>query len=432
MNLKDGLLRGVSASFVMRIAGMGLAWMVSVALGRLLGVEGFGTYAFLLSIVTVLRLPATFGTPMLLVREVSAARATQNWGRMRGVSLWALRFCLMTSAPVALAVIAALVFFPRQIPDHVRPSLVWAVGLLILLPMAAIRGGVLRGLKQVVLGQAPEQIVRPAALLVILAVLWWLGGRTLTPDLAMAANVGAVFIAWLAGTILLARVWPAEARAAKPTYDGRKWAASLLPLGLGNGMYVLDGEVAVLMLGLVASPADTGVFKAASQFALFAALGYSVVNVNVSPRLASAFAKGDMARLQAVVTQGSRLSVLYCLPVAAGLIGLGWWGVPFVMGPGFEAAWAPLAILSLGHLVNAAFGSATSALNMSHNERCNTVGFAVGLAANLVLTLILTPRFGAVGAAGAMLASVTLRNVILWRYARVRLGVETGFWGRSG
>jgi O-antigen/teichoic acid export membrane protein len=253
-----------------------------------------------------------------------------------------------------------------------------------------------------------------------------------TPAAAMAANVGANAIAWGIGALILARFWPREARTATPTYESSRWRASLLPLGLSNGMYVIDGELAVLILGFIATREETGVFKAAAQFALFAELGYAVVNVNIAPRLAAAWAKGDTALTQRIVTQGARLSIAYCIPVALALILFGKWGVPLLLGKDFEASWPPLVLLCLGQIVNAAFGSANAVLNMSHHEKWNTVGFAVGLAANVILTLILTPLYGALGAAAAMASSVTLRNLVVWRYASVKLGIETGFWGRAG
>lgn len=427
--LGDGLFRGVSVSFGLRLVSMALLWLTAVLLGRMLGLANFGTYAFLTSLVAVLRLPATFGTPMLMVREVGAARATEDWGRMRGVATWALRFVLLTSIPIALAVAVALIFFPHLVPPHLHGALAWSVGLVVLAPMAAIRGGILRGLKQVVAGQLPEQLVQPLTMLLLLCIPLVMGLQAISPADAMAANVISTGAAWLVGGLILMRVWPRAARAATPVMDGKRWSRSLLPMGFGNAMYHLDGQVAVLVLGLVAANEQTGLFKAASQFALFAGLGYSVVNVNVSPRLAASFAKGDMARLQYTVTRGARLSLVYCLPAALGLSALGGWVLGLTMGAEFASAWLPLVILCLGHLVNAAFGSASALLNMTHHESRNTVGFGIGLAVNVALTLALSPTFGAPGAATAAAAGVIARNLYLWWIARRLTGLDTSVFG---
>jgi O-antigen/teichoic acid export membrane protein len=435
MKLGDGLLRGASASLMIRISGMALSWFSVVTLTRLLGVDGYGAYAFLLSAVMLLSLPATFGTPTLLVREVSAAQATRNWVRMRGAALWSVRFSLVMSLPIAAAAIIVLLFFPQLVPANLRAGLMWAAILIVLSPLTAIRGGILRGLHQVALGQAPEQIVRPLALiaLLFLPMLW--GHQIRDPGGAMAANVGAMVIAWLAGMAALAYFWPKEANSAKPEYEPQRWRASLIPLGLTNAMIVIDGEVGVLLLGLIASHTETGIFKGAVQFALLSSLGYTVVNVNVTPRIAAALSRQGAAgtpgdEVQRIVTRGSRLSVALCLPVVLVLIFFGPWAIPFILGSDFGDAWIPVVILCIGQLINAAFGSAPSVLNMSHNERSNLIGFCAGLVINIVLTLILTPSFGATGAATATMVSVVLRNLILWRYAWVKLGIETGFWGR--
>ncbi len=432
MKLRDGLLRGASLSLLIRLSGIALSWLSVVTLTRLLGADGYGAYAFLLSAVLLLSLPATFGTPTLLVREVSAAQATRNWGRMRGAILWSVRFSLVMSLPIAGAAIILLVFFPQLISPVMRSGLMWAVILIVLSPLAAIRGGILRGLQQVALGQAPEQLVRPLALIALLFLPMIWGGEIRDPGGAMAANVGAMVIAWLAGMAALAFFWPKEADAARPEYDGRRWRASLMPLGLTSAMFLIDSEVGVLLLGLIASHTETGIFKGATQFALLASLGYTVVNVNITPRIGAAVARGDLVETQKVVTRGSRLSVALCLPVVLTLIVFGQWAVPFILGSDFKDAWAPLTILCMGQLVNAAFGSASAVLSMSHNERASLVGFGVGLAVSIVLTLIMAPMFGAVGAATAAMVSVILRNLILWRYAWVRMGIETGFWGRRG
>lgn len=432
MNLKDGLVRGASATMLVQVASMGLSWASAVVLARLLGVEGYGTYALLLSVVTVLRLPASFGASTLLLREVSAARAHENWGRMRGVSEWTLRFVLITSVPVIVAIGGALWLFPQVIPDSLEPSMIWVGVLVLLVPLTALRGGVLRGLGRVVWSYLPEQIARPVLILLFaLAPFLW-GGVLKRPEDAMAINALATGIAWLAGSAMLILAWPPQARATPPEFDGARWRKSLLSLGLGVAMYMLDGEVAVLALGLVGTKADVGVFKAASQFAILAGLGYTVVTANVSPRIAAQWANQDLVALQKTVTDGSRLSVLFCAPIALGLAALGGWGVPFVMGPGFEGAWAPLVILSAGHLINAAFGSTTAVLIMTHHERANAIAFAISLAVNIGLTLLLTLKFGAIGAAVAVIVSIALRNLILWIYVRRLLGIETGFWGRFG
>ena len=99
-----------------------------------------------------------------------------------------------------------------------------------------------------------------------------------------------------------------------------------------------------------------------------------------------------------------------------------------VFGPAGAAL--PLAILTAGQLVNCAFGSATALLNMTNNEKWNTLAFGGAMAVNLALAILLVPRFGGTGAAVAAAISVVLRNCLLWTAARKLTGIDTGFWAK--
>jgi O-antigen/teichoic acid export membrane protein len=427
--LTGGLLRASAMSLVMALASMVLFFGVAALLARFLGVSGYGDYAFLVSLIALLRLPSVAGLPMLLVREVGAARTTADWARFRGVVNWVLRVSMMSAVPITLGVVLLGIVAPQTLPAQLWGPLYCSLGLVILSPLAAISGGIMRGLKRVQLGQAPEQIIQPGVMLLILAVLFLIGRPVDSAEGAMVANVASTLVACAAGGLVLMFIWPRAAGGAKPAYHAREWRAALLPLGLSNAMYQLDGQVAILALGLVAGSHETGLFKAAVQFAGITALGYSVVNANISPRLIEAFARDDRPRLAAIATQGARLSTIYCMPAAVGLTLIGGWVLDTTMGRQFHGAWGPLAILCLGHLINAYFGSSTALLNMTRNERINTFAFGTALVLNVGLTVLLAHRFGMVGAAVAATASVTIRNVILWVGARRRLGVDSSIMG---
>ena len=71
---------------VIRLAGMVLTFLVGAQLAHLLGVSGYGTYGFAISIIAILTIPTQFGFPQLLVREVSSAKAEGNWKK----NIWAV------------------------------------------------------------------------------------------------------------------------------------------------------------------------------------------------------------------------------------------------------------------------------------------------------------------------------------------------------
>src|SRR5690606_15350275 len=131
-----------------------------------------------------LGLPAKAGLPTLIVRETSIYHLQQRFGLLNG--LLRLSNIFVISYSLAIAAIAygfALVYsdnFDRELLD------VFLVALL-LLPLVAfgnIRCATLRGLRKVVQGQFPEDVIRPGVLVILLlfAYAW---SVQLTPMLAI-------------------------------------------------------------------------------------------------------------------------------------------------------------------------------------------------------------------------------------------------------
>lgn len=412
----------------MRIVNVGLGYAVTVALARSLGPAGFGVYSVVLALISLLGMPAQFGLPVLLVREIGAARAREAWGLMRGLGLWAHGFVLIASLPIFAIAVAVALLAPRLVPPERLHVMLWGAALIILLPLMAVRGGVLRGLHKVVLGQAAEQIVRPVAFLILLAapLLW--GRHVDTPEGAMSANVISTGLAWAFGTVLLLRFWPPEARRAKAQFEGRRWGASILSMGLANSMFLIDGQIGVLILGALGTAHEAGIYKAASQGALFSVMGYVAVNTAIGPRLAAAWSRGDRAGAQVAVTRGARLSIAFSAPVCLVFILIGEAGIELAFGKGFGPAYWPLLILTFAQMFMSAFGSSSALLNMTHNERLNTISFGAGLAMNVAFSLALIPAFGAIGAAAAAGSSIVARTILQWWFVRRRLNMKTGFW----
>lgn len=402
---------------------MAASFALGVLLARGLGVQGFGYYSIALSVITIAGLPSEFGLPYLATREVAAAAALGDYGRLFGVLRWANRFCLIIGTFLGLAIaVGGAIAYERGIAQ-VGEALLFGAAIVPLIALAKLRGGALQGLQHVALGQAPAGIVRPATLSVLLG-LALLANVSLTAPIAMA--LGSVSAA---ATLLVAWIWlkrrlPKRV-AAEDVRGGRQWLASTIPLGLMEGMRVLQGDVSILLLGLVASPGLVGLLRIASATANVAATATAIAILASMPTMAALHAQKDHERLQKTVTAVAHLqfagTLVVCIPLFAFPATL----LRFAFGPGFEAAADPLRILMVAQLISAAFGANMWLLNMANQER--KVARAMAIA--LVMTVLLVPSMGSLwglsGAAYALLLSMVAWNVLTWRDANKFLGIET-------
>lgn len=428
------LVRAAGGTFLVRVANTLIALALSIILARLLKPEGFGRYSVVLAVLTLAAIPGQFGIPSLLIREVSRARANRAPWRIHDLSRWAHRLTLLIGGAM-LALIFVLAILPLGIVPKDESALFMAGSVLVLvLPLRAVRSGLIRGLDRVVASEVVNQLVQPLLMLAGIAALAFvpaaIGAEGLTPFTAMLANSTAAVLAWIAGGIVLHRLLRGIAKRPDARFAVPKWKSAVVAMGLTSAMVLIEQQAGLLVLGATAANVEASFYKVASQAALVTAMGYIAANMALGPGVAKNWHDGDFAAVQSALIRGSRLSALFAFPASVFFLVGGGAFLDFAFGADYRPAWPAMSLLVVAQFVNCAFGSNTTLLNMSDHEKHNTVAFALALACNVALALLLAPHYGATGAAAAAAFSIVLRNVILWRAAHRLCGMETGFWGR--
>ena len=422
--VKAQLLRGTGGSAVVQAANILLALAAGVVLARTLGPESYGTYTFVLSIVTLLSLPAKAGLPTLLVREIAKNQVKRQWGLLRGILKFSNGLALGYATVVAAAGSGLVLSGVILGNSASATSFAWGLWLLPLMALEATRTASLRGLRWVVTAQLPEKIVRPALMIVLVGGAA-ITGTTLNPDTALQFQLVGAFVAFLVGAFVLVKALPRDVTNAIPEYAVRPWLASLAPLTFFVGLKLLDSQVAIIFLGFLSTPEDVGLFKVAATGAGLVTFSLMAVNMALAPQLARLYNAGEKEKLQRVVTLSVRAVCAISLPVALVLIV---WGEPivgFVFGNEYSGAADALAILCIGQLINTSAGSVGAVLSMTGNDQLVFIGALLALTVNTVLALVLIPAYGLTGAAVSFAVSISTWNIFLSIMAWSKLGINT-------
>lgn len=427
--LHGHLLRGSLASIILKVFYTVATLATAIVLARILGPEGYGIYAYAFALITLFSIPAQFGLPTLLVRNIATYQVREQWGLMRGILLRANQAVLLLSLALVFVSGIAAWAFAGNFDTEQLTTFAWALVLLPLIALGNLRGAALRGLRRVIEGQLPEQLVRPGLFLVFVVAIPWLGvDERLTPSSAMALHAAAGFTAFAVGAWVLVRALPVQTKAVAAEYDTGTWMRSVLPLSFLAGMQTVNNQTDIVMLGIFASAADVGVYRVAVQGAHLVMFTLAAINMVLGPNVARLYTAGDHERLQRTVTWSARVILLTALPVAGAFILFGKPVLAMVFGEEYVRGHTALAILCLGQLINAGAGSVGLLLNMTGYERDTAVGVGIAAVCNVILNLALIPVFGMEGAAAATAISLAVWNVILVRRAFQRTGiVSIGF-----
>jgi O-antigen/teichoic acid export membrane protein len=421
------LVRGAVGSLGVKLGSTLLGLVLAVLLARHLGAAGYGTYAFVLAAVSLMAIPTQLGLPTLVVRETAKAQVNAQWGVMRGLWCWAS--LTVGSISLLLAMVAVLIglVFTNHFEANQLATFAWGIVLIPLIALGNLRGAALRGLRRVVLGQLPEFILRPALLsLLIFAAVLYLAPSRLTSAHAMGLHVVAAALAFVTGAFLLWRSRPQELKdRPHPEYPTREWFAAALPLALVSGMQLINQNTDIILLGLMRSAEEVGIYKVVVTGATLVAFGLQAITLSISPYLARLHTQGDKQRLQRLVTLSARGILLFALPIVLVLVVWGEAVLEIIFGAEYASGKTALAILALGQLVNAGMGSVGMLLTMTGHERETARAVMIAAVLNVSLNLLLIPLWGINGAALSGALTLTVWNLVMWRAVRRHLGIES-------
>ncbi|GGF98571.1 flippase [Paenibacillus abyssi] len=421
------LARGGSISFLINTTGMGLALLLQIILARVLGVTSYGIYAFVTTVITFLVFPAKLGFDTAIVRLIASYRVHGAWSSIKGL----LRRSNQITCALSLLISAAglIMLWIRSSVMSSEQTAAYAAGLasIPLLTLATLRQSALQAIKDVLFAQMPEKILRPVLTIGLLLLCIYGFGMNAGAGVAMACFAAAVLVTYVLGAFVLRyRIGP-ETAGLEPQYETRRWMAVSLSLMINAGMYLILGQLNVLMMGVMHGSTESGIFSAAVRLAALVSFALTAINMTAAPLLSEMFAKGDTKQLRQVSVLSGRAGFAFAAVVSALFAVLGRW-ILGLFGEEFQAAYPALLILAAGQLFSAYCGQNGTLATMTGHQGMLTKALMAATVLNIVLNIALIPLLGMTGAALAATCSVIGWNTAMVIVIKRKLGIVTLAW----
>jgi len=416
-------------AFAIRIVSAAIAFISQVFLARWMGSFEYGIFVLVWVTMVIAGNVSCLGFHTSVIRFIPEYREKGMLAELRGILIASRLFVLLASTAIAaLGALAVVLLAPHIESYYVVPFVLGFV----CLPMIAL-SDLLQGLSRAnswaVFALSPTYLVRPVLILVLMAAALMAGYR---PDAETALIVAilatyATTIWQFAGvTGRIDRRMPVGPR----TVHFREWFAVSLPIFLVESFFFLLTNADVLMVGFFMQPDDVAIYFATVKTLALVHFVYFAVKAGVAQRYA-AYTHGDTGKLAAFARDTVAWTFWPSLAMAAVVLLL---GEPMLtlFGPGFDAGYPLLFLLVIGVVARSAVGPAESLLTMTGNQNVCAFVYAVTLALNIALSVVLIPAFGLWGAAIATTASMAFEAVALsftvWR----RLGIVMAIFAPAG
>ncbi|MCI0579488.1 MAG: oligosaccharide flippase family protein, partial [Chloroflexi bacterium] len=258
------LAAGAGVALTGTLVGRSIDVVRQVAVARLLGPEAFGLYAIGWTVLRIVGVLATLGMHNGAIHYGTSYQDKDNAG-FKGLLFQSLGLTFVASVLAGMGQFLAAPWLAQQVFHD--PALVsvlrWFAVAFPLLAGLRVAAGITRISKRMRFAVYTEEIIPPAVGLAFFLLLYQFGSRL---QGAVVASVLALAVAVAAALYYVIRLFPEAVKAPlKLRTPPKELLAFSLPTALAamSGLFIY--RVDRLFIGYFHTPADVGIYQAASQ-----------------------------------------------------------------------------------------------------------------------------------------------------------------------
>jgi len=391
------------------LASQGLVIVVYGVVGilavNLVSTADWGEYSTAMALIAVLMVISELGIATLALREMSSDLAASR--------------LIYGSAALALCVTAGVAILLLG-PSVYLFGYSWSIGTLVALAAPLLLLQPLMSLLQGLFNA--HRSLRPVAQVTVVQCLAYAGFAV--PLLILGGGVEALVLAGVAAAALAVglaaflayRQLGLVPRIRRRAGHVRPFLFAAAPIGAIGVITIVYDRFDILLLARLGSSIEVAYYTVPYSLVKLTWVIPSVVSLVFFPVLNASFER-DRARAREQFFFVVRAFFMVSLPLSLFLAVGGSYLLPFVFGSEYESSAEVLQIMAWTSVLGFQNYVMWYAILVARLERRVTLMMVAGLAVNVALNLVLIPRYGATGAAAALVASDLL--VVLWGAALV-------------
>jgi len=420
--------RTAGSAFLIRIASAAVIYLTQVLLARWMGRFEFGIYVYVWAWVGFLGMFAAGGIAPAAQRFIPEYRTLRDDRGLRGFLLGSRWLSFAYGTTIALVLTGVVLSFDHVIAPYYWLPFLIAAAVLPIFPVSSTQDAIARCYNWIELALIPACVIHPLLIMAVVATVHAFGG-TVTAMHGLVTAAAGLWAMTLIQTVLLRRRLKRAVPPGGRKYEFGYWMAAGLPIAFVDGFFLLLTYIDILILQMFVGPAEVAVYHAATKTLALINFIYFAVSAASAHRFAQYYVSGETEKLAAFLKDAVRWTFWPSLVFGLAMLALGK-PILALFGPGFEDGYPLMFVLVVGLIARASVGPAERLLSMQDQQRVCAFIYACAFATNLVLCLMLIPRFGLLGAAWSTATAVVCESVLLFVVTKRRLGLHIFILGR--
>lgn len=408
-------------AFAVRIVSAAIAFFSQIIQARMMGEFEYGIFVFVWVMAILVGNMSCLGFHSVVVRYLPLYRTEGDHGSLFGIATTARIISMGLAMSVAGIGVVALMLLKVDIPAYYTTPVLLALLILPMIALGDVLDGTARAHNWALAALSPTYLIRPTLILGFMVLAVSLGYQP-TAVTALVAALAATYLTSITQLFRITRRMRGRYPPAQRQYDLSNWIKVALPIFLVEGFGYVLTNADVVIVGLYLVPDEVAIYFAAAKTMALVQFVFFSVKAAAAPRFSSLVAVGDQEGLARFAGQMARWGFWPSLAVGAVMLLAGHFLLS-LFGSAFPAGYPLMAILFIGYLAKASVGPGEVLLTMAGKQRICAALYAVALAANIGLNMVLIPRFGLTGAASAIAGAMVVEALLLHIAVRRTLGI---------
>ena len=425
------LIKGSGISFFLRFGGLAVGYLLTLLIANLFGANGLGDYVLAITILRLFTLLAKLGLDTTSIRFIAAFASQDKW-----TSIFRFRKQVISILSISSIVASLLMYFLAEpIADLINANYKYIqLSAFFVLPMAffMLHYESLRGLKRIAAFSFFYMMAQGLFTIVSVLIIHQFTSSSNVPIYAYLVSIFIVSIlSFLSFKYSLKKSSEGKESAEKELRSYSEILKISVPLMFAQSVQFIMAWTDKLMLGAIDTPnvslglttnsSEVGIYHTAFKLSMFAAVALMSINSIASPKFAEMYASKNREGLKKIVHQSTKMIFWVTLPLVViffsipdFLLGL--------FGEEFKVGMFAFILLSCGKMISAFSGSVGNILQMTGNQNILARILFLGAIINVLLNLILIPKYGINGAAIASTISTVFWNITMVFAVKKKLG----------
>jgi O-antigen/teichoic acid export membrane protein len=408
--------RGSTLLVLGRFVGLGLDFVTQVLIVRALARTDYGAFAFALSVSSLAATVGLLGLDKTISRFVPIYEQTGDQRRLAGSLVVAVSSVAFLGVAMLVAMIGLSTAVGAELVENELARRLLLI-LFLLAPISALDSLLLSCFA--IFGSARSialrrHVVGPLLQLAAVALVLVAGQppEALAIGYVLAGALGVGLFAYRLVGLLRDRGILDRIRRRDIVLPVAALFRFSLPLLSSDIVFLLRTSAVVILLQYLATSNEVAAYGAVLPLAKQNLLVYQSFSFLFVPAAARFFARHEGDRLHDLYWRTSAWIAVATFPVFALTLSLAEPLTTLLFGPRYSDAGAVLAILAVGHYVNAALGFNALTLRVQGAVRLIVAVDVASALVNVAASVILIGRFGALGAALATSSTLVIQNLL--------------------